>query len=253
MTTLTLLVKIYNTRQLKQIDTILGDLFKDLNVEATVTGTLAGKWVQLDLSGEDEEIATNILAREVGLCPINFETVKKFATLRGYVVNPEKSKDALLVDIGISQPKLIFATISFSHMQKQIADGKQLSLKRICELWGINENRPVNIKVINVNSEEAKIEAELQSTQIRQLLSWRDSLLDRLIVLGASLYEVNTAINQERLNRDIINIESMGLFEHALICKLGTDAAGLISRMGKRLRKAKFTVFNPKKIFSLST
>jgi len=252
VTTLTLLVKIYNTHQLKQIDNILGDLFKDLNVEATVTGTLAGKWVQLDLSGEDEEIATNILAREVGLCPISFETIKKFATLRGYIVNPEKCKDALLVDIGISQPKLVYATISINHMQKQIAGGKQLSLKRICELWGINENRPLNIKVINVNSEEAKIEAELQSTQTRQLLSWRDSLLDRLIVLGASLYEVNSAINQEQLNRDIINIESMGLFEHALICKLGTDAAGLISRMGKRLRKAKFTVFNPKKIFSLS-
>jgi hypothetical protein len=40
----------------------------------------------------------------------------------------------------------------------------------------------------------------------------------------------------------------MGMFEHALTCKLGTDAAGLISKIGRKLRNARFTVFNPRKI-----
>jgi len=31
-----------------------------------------------------------------------------------------------------------------------------------------------------------------------------------------------------------------------LTCKLGTDAAGLIPKIGRNLKKAKFAVFNPK-------
>ncbi len=73
-------------------------------------------------------------------------------------------------------------------------------------------------------------------------------MLDRLIVTGASRYEVNLIIAQEGLDRDVIDVEVLGTFEHALVCKLGTDAAGLIGSIGRRLRKAKFTVFNPKKM-----
>ena len=251
MTTLTLLIRIYNSHQLKQIDRTLGDLLGELDVEATVTGTLAGRWVQLELSGEDESIATNLIAREIGFCPTSLEGIKKFATLKGYAIEPGKGEE-LLVDIGVFQPQPVHAVVSLSHLQKQLADGKKLTLKRISELWGLSENLPLNIKIINVNAEENCIEAELQSTQVKRFASWRDSLLDRLLVLGASLYEINAALEQEQLNRDIIDIEPLGMFEHALVCKLGTDGAGLISRMGRRLRKAKFTVVNPKKILALS-
>jgi len=40
----------------------------------------------------------------------------------------------------------------------------------------------------------------------------------------------------------------LGLFEHAIVCKLGTDAAGLIPKIGKKLWSAKFSVFSPKRI-----
>ena len=252
MTTLTLLIRIYNTHQLKQIDNILGGLFEDLTVGVTVPGTVAGRWVQLELSGEDEEIATKLLAREVGFCPTSIEGIKKFSSLKGYVTNLEKSIEKLLLDIGVFQPKIVQASLSLNRLQTHLADGKKLSLKKISELWGISENLPLNIKVINVDTEEKQIEAELQPTQINRLMRWRDSLLDRLLVIGASLYEVNMVIEQEQLSRDVIDIESLGMFEHALVCKLGTDGAGLISRIGRRLRKAKFTVFNPKKVLALT-
>jgi hypothetical protein len=46
----------------------------------------------------------------------------------------------------------------------------------------------------------------------------------------------------------VIGLESLGMCEHALVCKLGTDAAGLIPRIGRILKSAKFAVFNPRKI-----
>jgi hypothetical protein len=71
--------------------------------------------------------------------------------------------------------------------------------------------------------------------------------LDRLIILGASLGEIETVLERTRLNRDIISVEELGMFEHALTCKLGTDAAGLVSQVGRYMRNSRFIVFNPKK------
>jgi hypothetical protein len=246
MTTLTLLTRIYNSHQLKQIDIILSDLFGDLSVEAAVTGTQAGRWVQLEVSGEDESIATKLLEREAGFCPINLEYVKKFSTIKGYVTSLDRSTEELFVDIGVFQPKNVPAVIPIAHLQTHLAGKKKTSLKKIIELWGLCENLPLEIKVLEVKAEENRVEAELQSGQIHKFAQWKESLLDRLLVIGASTYEVKTAVEQEGLDRDVIEVESLGMFEHALVCKLGTDAAGLIGRIGRRLRKAKFTVFNPK-------
>jgi hypothetical protein len=251
MTELTLLSRIYNSHQMKQIDVILADLIGDLNVEAAIKGTLAGRWVQLELSGEDEAVATKLLEREVGFCPVSLDNLKKFATLKGYVVNLDESTEELLVDIGVVQPKTVHATISLKHLQAHLGYEKKTTLKKISELWGICENLPLNIKVLEVNTEKNRVEAELQATQIRKVVLWKDSLLDRLLIMGASIQEVNSAVEQEGLGRDVIDVEALGMFEHTLVCKLGTDAAGLIGRIGRRLRKAKFTVFNPKKIVSL--
>jgi hypothetical protein len=253
MTELTLLSKIYNSHQMKQITTILENLFGDLDVTFSVKGTLAGRWIQLELSGEDETVAAKMLERETGgFCPVGLGNVKKFSALKGYVMNLEKSSAELSLDVGVVEPNLVPAVISLSHLQKHLANGEKMSLKKISEMWGICENLPLEIKVLDIHAKENRIEAELQPTQIRKYAQWRDSLLDRLIVVGASLNEVNNTVAGTGLNRDIIDVETLGLFEHALVCKLGTDAAGLVGRLGRRLWKARFTVFNPKHVLSFS-
>jgi hypothetical protein len=65
--------------------------------------------------------------------------------------------------------------------------------------------------------------------------------------LGASKETIENVLERTRLTRDVIDIEVLGLFEHALTCKLGTDAAGLVSLMGRYLRNSVFVVFNAKK------
>jgi hypothetical protein len=246
MTTLTLLTKIYNSHQLREIDRNLADLLGDLSVEAKVTGTAAGKWVQLDISGEDESVASKLLERETGFCPVYLENVKKFAALKGYVVNLERSKEELLLDIGVFDPKPVYASVALSHLQHHFSGGRQVILKVLVESWGFCENLPLELKVLDVDLVGNRVKAELQTSQINRFHQWKDSMLDRLLVIGASLGEVKLAIEQEGLDRDVIDVESFGIFEHALVCKLGTDAAGLIGRIGRHLRKAKFTVFNPK-------
>jgi len=119
------------------------------------------------------------------------------------------------------------------------------------ELFGFCENIPLYIRVTSVDFEKKYIEAELSEKEQEQFAGWTRSLLDRLIILGASYGEVNLAIRRAEFSRDIVRVEALGMFEHAVLCKLGTDAAGLIPKMGKSLRRAVFTVFNPRKILAL--
>ena len=244
MTALTLLTKIENDSQLKQVTKALQLLLKGLEVEVKVLGAVAGGWVQVSLSGEDEEIATNYVIKKVGLCPTSFENVKKFSTLKGYIQNIGKNE--LIVDVGVFQPKTVPATVSLSHLQAALVDGRKLALRKIAELFGFCEGLPVSVKVKDLDEEESRLDAELASKQVRKYVVWRESLLDRLVVLGAAVHEVEATLEHARLDRDVIDVEPLGLFEHALTCKLGTDAAGLIPKIGRSLKSARFAVFNPK-------
>ena len=248
MTTLTLLTRIYNVNQLNQIGKALKLSFEGLNVEAKILGIAADRWVQIALAGEDESIAANYITKEIGFCPTSFENAKKFPTLNGYVTNFEKSREELSIDVGVFQPKIVHATIPLRHLQAQLVDGRKIALRKIVELFGFCEDLPINIKVARVNEEGSHIEAELSTRQVEKYEGWQESLLDRLLVLGSSLYEVKRTLEYAKLNRDVISVESLGMFEHTLTCKLGTDAAGLISKIGRILKSAKFAVFNPRKI-----
>ena len=249
MTTLTLLVKASNPSQLKQVGDLLNVAFENLDVEVKILGNPVNKRVQVSLSGEDEGIATSYINKEIGTCPTSLENVKNFSILKGYVSKVDINKQELKVDIGVFQPKIIQATIPLAHLQAQLVDGGKVALKKISEIYGFYEDLPLSIKVIRLNDEESdELEAELSMEQIDKIRLWQQSLLDRLIILRSSLGGIETVLERTRLNRDVIGIEALGLFEHALTCKLGTDATGLIPKIGRYMRNARFIVFNPKKI-----
>jgi len=62
---------------------------------------------------------------------------------------------------------------------------------------GICENLPLEIKVLEIDLEGNRVRAELQSSQVKQIYSMERVLLDRLLVIGASLVDVNAAVEQE--------------------------------------------------------
>ncbi len=248
MPKVTLLTKIYNDTELKQIDKILKLALEDLQVETNILGASISGWIQVVLCGEDENIAANYLANEVGFCPTQLENVERFSTLKGYVTALEKSAKELCLDIGVFSPRMVYAKIPLHYLQAQLVDGRKLAIRKIAELFGFCENLPLTVKIISIDGEKSRIEAMMSERQLNQYRDWDKSLLDRLIILGSSAHEVRTALNNAGLKRDVVKVEPLGMFEHALVCKLGTDAAGLISKIGKILKDSKFTVFNPRKL-----
>jgi hypothetical protein len=105
----------------------------------------------------------------------------------------------------------------------------------------------LTVKVSEVNEEKGQIDAVLTEKQLDVYANWTGSLLDRLLILGASLDEVRSVLDKKGISRDVADIESLGMLEHAVLCKLGTDAVGLIPRIGKGWR-VRFSVFSPRRI-----
>lgn len=248
MLNLTTSIKIYNELQIKFVEKFLKSTLKGLKVEAKICEVTPRGLVQIAISGEDENAAMRYLAEKIGLCPTSLEQLEKYSEVKGRITALNKSGNELYIDIGVHMPTIIDVAIPIQHLQAQLADGRKIALKKFIELFGFCENLPLTIKILEINKEKKYIEATLSESQITQYRNWTKSLLDRLIIIGVTLFEVRLALKKARAHRDIINIEPLGLFENALVCKLGTDAAGLIPKIGEKLRNTSLIVFNPKKI-----
>jgi hypothetical protein len=247
----TLLARVYHSSQLAQADRNLNSLLKGLKVETRVLGADSFGLVRISISGEDENVAVRYLADNIGLGPPRLEEIMKYSTFKGYVKDPSRSRNELWVDIGVSSPSHVKAAVPLGRLQAQLCDGRKIALGKIAELFGFCENLPLHIRVTGVEPEKGYIEAELSEKQQDQFAGWTRSLLDRLLILGASYGEVDSAIRRAEFIRDVAKVEPLGMFEQAVLCKLGTDAAGLIPKMGKNLRRAVFSVFSPRKILAM--
>lgn len=244
MTQLTLFVRAFNSSQLKQINEFLQNQFADLDVKATIEVDAASRWVKLALEGEDAPVAAAFARKKIGTVPGALDAVEAGAELKGYVFKIDESKGQLLVDVGIFQPNVRLAVVPLATLWAQLAASKEAPLKAVAEAYGLADGLPVTVKVTR---KDDSLQAELAPGLVEKFKVWQQSLLDRLIILRANKELVDAALKRAHVVRDVIEVEQLGFFEFALTCKLGTEARGLIPRLGRYLRNAVFVVFSAKK------
>jgi len=250
MVVLTLLEKVYGKYSTKDFVYTFKSLCEGLNVNLRVLGRAPRGWIKVEVSGEDEKVAVRFFEKEVGLAPVNLERLRKFSVIRGRVLST-KSKLELPIDIGVYEPAPLEASIPLKTLQAQLADGKKLALQTIMELYCLYPNFPLEVKICEINKSEESIKAELAESQLTIFEKWLKMYNERLIVFGTTIEDVKQAVRNEKLGRDIYAIESLGLLEHALICKTGTNAKGLIPKLGPKLPNATLIQFNPPRIHKL--
>jgi hypothetical protein len=252
MPIVTLLEKVYGLFSAETFEPVFSSLCRGLRVKLKVAGTTDRGWIQVELFGDDETAAMNYLNREVGLAPVSVEGLEKFSTVRGRVVSFGESEDHLRVDVGVFSPRICDAVVSLQSLRAQLADGKEFSLRQMAELFCFCDNLPLTVKVVGgVGAEANCVEAELSEFQLSQVRGWIRSGLDRLLVLGALFSDVERAVYASKHARDVVKLESLGLLEHVVVCKLGTNAVGLVPRFGRFLPRAALAPFRPRKIWEL--
>jgi hypothetical protein len=248
MHVLTLLVRAYDSSQLGVIGNLLKASLEGLEVDLEVRGASSHGWVHVAVSGEDENTALNCLIRDFGRCPEELGSIERFASIRGRISSLGEA--GVSVDVGVAVPRVVEALVPLVSLQAQLVDGRKVALRRVAELFGFREGLPLTVKAVAVNVEEGSVGAVLAEGQRSLYGRWIRSLLDRLIVLGPTFYGVESALDKAGLGRDVVGIESLGLLEHAVVCKFGTDAAGLVPKLGRRLHRAAFSVFDSERIFA---
>jgi len=248
MSNMILLAKLYDRNQRKTVANIIMSKLGGLKVHAEISNITERRWIQVSISGDDENAARHFLANEIGLCPENMDRIERNAIITGRIIDLNKDRDRLFVDVGVFSPVMVDAAVPLSHLQAQLVDGKKIALKAVTKLFDFCEDLPITIEISRIDKENQLLEGVLADKQLFQYQTWIQSLLDRLIILGVSSREVEYAIKATGSARDIVRTETLGLLEHVIECKLGTDAAGLIPRVGRILHSANFSVFSPRKI-----
>lgn len=250
MPTITLLDKIYGSNSVESFENHYSSIVEGLEVQLQLKGKTDRGWIQLEVCGNDTPVALSLLEQKVGLAPSSLDELQKFSVLKGRIVSLDKKSKELHVDLGIVFPKPYDATISEKDLQAQLADGKQVPFQEMVELFCLHNNFSVEVKLSeNVNQNSSTVKAVLSEGQISLFRGWIGSRFDRLIIIGARFSKVERALKSSRHFRDVIKTETLGALEHAVLCKLGTDAIGLIPKIGRYMKSSVVLVpFSPKNI-----
>ncbi|MGQ4833299.1 MAG: DUF2110 family protein [Candidatus Asgardarchaeia archaeon] len=207
------------------------------------------RFINLTIHGSDCEVAKNYLEQIFGK-PLSKNDLKKSMTLKSYLQNPEKVGYGIYVDIGLLSPKKD-ALLPLYELREKLVSGSKLSLRKITFIYGLVENFPFYVTLSSVSTDlngVLKIYATIAEKQLLQIKTWISDGYERVIVTGALRQEIRKAILKTGHLRDIISIDRLGLLEHVVVCKKGTNAAGLISEIGPILKFAKLGAFVPKNI-----
>ncbi|MBN1784407.1 MAG: DUF2110 family protein [Candidatus Bathyarchaeota archaeon] len=249
MPTITVLEKLYGLGAPETFEKQYLDLVSGLEVQLRLVGATDRGWMQLEVSGEDEIAALSLLDQKIGLAPASLDQLEKFSTVHGKVVFSAKSKEELYVDFGVFSPQILDAVVSGKQLCAQLADGKNIPLPELIELFCLYDNIPLEVKLAeDLKEANTHVNAVLSEAQVSLIHKWVRCRFDRLIVLGSLLFDVEKAVELSRHSRDIIRVESLGGLEQVVLCKLGTDAVGLIPKLGRYIKPAVLVPFSPKKI-----
>ena len=205
---------------------------KGLNVEFEFS--LERYWLLIRAKGEDAEAFLNLIKREYGEVPLSRSNLEMWDVVNGFITGAGRIGYGVYVDIGIQHPAPKDALYPLHRMRAQLAEGEPKSAREILEANALVDYVP--LKMVVTELEDENISVELNDAERDKLVTWRKYPFDRVIVVGADKTLVENAVRASGLEGDVVKVESLSLFVQSILCKIGTDAPGVIAKIGNRLR-----------------
>ena len=221
----------------------------NLSVTWKITEPSPRGWTTIDIQGTDQEIFHHLVKQKFPVANSNFESVEKHGIYGGQI---SRFNHDLEVDLGIEIPDQVNVMVRLGSLRAQLTDGQPVPVKDIQEAYCLFPGIKADVRITAISHDEPILSAWLADSQIDVFSNWIHSGLDRLIIFNCTIEELDLAIRETALERDILAVESPTLTTHAITCKLGTDGVGVIPRLGTVLRKSEIKLFIPKRALTLS-
>jgi hypothetical protein len=221
-------------------------LLSELDVELGKIDFNKTGHVTLSVKGEDSEFVANLLTQEFGICN-TINTLEGESVVTGQLVDVGKVGYGLYVDIGLPPPPRIDALLPLHCLRKQLnMDG--VPLRKLAKTLVLVDNLPLEIRVVNIDRSNVKVEAELSKTTTSRIEDWIADDHERLILLGTTRDMIERALAKSSHSEDIYEFEELGTFEYSLRCKRSTRASGIVAAIGPLMKGVPIHLFIPTEI-----
>jgi len=234
-----LTAKDFKVRLEKELKELKGQLTASISVD----GLTKSGWTRISVAGTDNEIVGEIIANRFGLALMEPRLLEVPGIYEAAIIG--RDERGLIFDFGLD-PKRLKCIIPTSNLHTQLADGKSIPLEQLIECYCLHPGMRISTRVTRRADDE--IEAWLSDRYMHRVEDWVATGLDRILVFDCFRKEAESAVLTTHLSRDVVAVESETLTLQSIVCKLGTDAVGLIPKLGHSLRKQKLKPFLPEKI-----
>jgi hypothetical protein len=232
-----LTAKDFKARLARELEELKGEL----NASVAFKGFSENDWAQIEVTGEDSEIVSELVSSRLSRAYTELRALELPGVFEAEITG--SSERGLKFDVGWGSVNCIIPT---SNLIAQLADGKAMRLRQLIECYCLYPGVKISVRAARTRDNE--IEAWLSDTEIGRLARWITTGLDRIHAFECYRQEAELAVLKTHSTRDVIAVEPITLTIQSIVCKLGTDAVGLIPKLGHVLRKQKLRPFLPKKI-----
>lgn len=201
---------------------------------------------EIEINGPEEVFVFNFIKKEIGTT-INFDNIKEDQVFKGTMIDCGQVGFGVFIDCGIMNPKTD-VLLPLHTLRKQLSNGKNKSLSEIINAFDFIDKFPVYVKIKSINSEEKKISGSLAKDTLNLYEKCLNENIEGVFISGQSKGQVKKALLKTGHLRDIVSIERFGFLEHIVLLREGTESPGIISDIGKLLRKSKFSAIRPNRI-----
>jgi len=216
----------------------------DVTVQLGVT---SNGFVSAEVEGSDSEFFVELIKREMRLAPRNLSEIEVDDNFKAFVIGINAKRQNIEVEIGPVSTNIKFE-IAREALIAQLCDGKSVPIDRVTQAYCIQEGTPILVRVTSINPARRQIEAWISDDQVARFEQWRCERFHRIIAIGGSQDQLREAMPISRVERDIIQIEELSFTANSLVCKLGTDAPGIIAKIGRYISEFKLYAFLPERV-----
>lgn len=198
------------------VDNDVGDLHVEWNV-----GVRGDDFVQVDLTGDDAEVARNVLIEEWGEIVAHDEGLaageEYVGTLEGW------GDDGFTLDAG--------EEVTIAAEDIDLGRG---SPEQIVERFGLVQHLPMRFVKGGETEDGDHVPTTLAESEVDRLYDWQRGN-GRVNVNSATRGEARATVNRAGHAQDIVTVDRLGLLEQSIVCKEDTDPPGLLAAIGAYL------------------